>query len=288
MIDRSLLAITKRALEEAGIRPRKARGQNYVVDRALVRCLVDSAGISGDETVLEIGPGIGTLTEEISKRAGRVIAVESDPASARYLAGKFAGSNVEIVQADILRIDIPEADKVVSNLPYSISTPITFKLLSDRGFRFGVFTYQKEVADRLRAKPSDPDYSRLSVAVSLLAEVRAVANFPPESFYPAPSVESTVVAIKKTGAPKAAEWAALDATLKFLFSQRRRTLRKALETLSKSTGIGRGALEGGIRGSLLEKRVFELSPSDFLEMSRVFSRWGEGGVEDKGARDTSL
>jgi 16S rRNA (adenine1518-N6/adenine1519-N6)-dimethyltransferase len=288
LIDRSLLAITKRALEEAGIRPRKARGQNYVVDRALIRCLVDSAGISGDETVLEIGPGIGTLTEEISKRAGRVIAVESDPASAKYLAGKFSGSNVEIVQADILRIDIPEADKVVSNLPYAISTPITFKLLSDRGFRFGVFTYQKEVADRLRAKPSDPDYSRLSVAVSLLAEVRAVANFPPESFYPAPSVESTVVAIKKTGAPKAAEWAALDATLKFLFSQRRRTLRKALETLSKSTGIGRGALEGGSRGSLLDKRVFELSPSDFLEMSRVFSRWGEGGVEDKGARDTSL
>ncbi|MDI9609426.1 MAG: 16S rRNA (adenine(1518)-N(6)/adenine(1519)-N(6))-dimethyltransferase RsmA [Candidatus Verstraetearchaeota archaeon] len=288
MIDQSLLALTKRALEEAGIRPRKVHGQNYVVDPRLIKCLLDSAGISGNETVLEIGSGIGTLTEEISKRAGKVIAVEKDPASARYLADRFAGSNVEIVQADILRIDIPDADKVVSNLPYSISTPVTFKLLSDRGFRFGAFTYQKEVADRLLAEPSDPDYSRLSVAVSLLAEVRPVADFPPESFYPAPSVNSTVVTIKKIECTKAMEWDALDATLKFLFSQRRRTLRKALETYSKSSGIGRDVLEGGIGRDLLEKRVFELTPSDFLEISRAFSRLEVGGSEDKRARYKSL
>ncbi|MEJ5292976.1 MAG: 16S rRNA (adenine(1518)-N(6)/adenine(1519)-N(6))-dimethyltransferase RsmA [Candidatus Methanosuratincola sp.] len=290
MIDRSLLALTKRALEEAGIRPRKAQGQNYVVDPGLIRCLVDSARISENETVLEIGPGVGTVTEEISKRAGKVVAVEKDPASARYLMRKFAGSNVEIVQADILRIGIPEVDKVVSNLPYSISTPITFKLLSDRGFRFGAFTYQREVADRLRAKPSDPDYSRLSVAVSLLAEVMAVADFPPESFYPAPSVNSTVVTIKKkkTEAPAVAEWVVLDATLKFLFSQRRRTLRKALETFSKAKGIGREALEGEIRHALLEKRVFELSPGEFLEVSRAFSRRVVDGGEDQRARDPSL
>ncbi|MEN3062363.1 MAG: 16S rRNA (adenine(1518)-N(6)/adenine(1519)-N(6))-dimethyltransferase RsmA [Candidatus Methanosuratincola petrocarbonis] len=285
MIDQSLLSLTKKALEEAGIRPRKAHGQNYVVDPSLIRCLVDSAGISGNETVLEIGPGVGTLTEEISKRARKVIAVERDTASARYLTDKFSGSNVEIVQADFLRIELPKTDKVVSNLPYSISTPVTFKLLSDRGFRFGAFTYQKEVADRLQAKPSDPDYSRLSVAVSLLAEVKAVADFPPESFYPAPSVNSTVVTIKKIESPKSVEWEALDATLKFLFSQRRRTLRKALETFSKSRGMGRGALEGVIGRGLLEKRVFELSPSDFLEISRVFSSWGAEGGEDKGARD---
>jgi len=288
LTDRSLLALTKRALEEAGIRPSKSHGQNYVVDPALIKCLLDSAAISGNETVLEIGPGIGTLTEEISKRARKVIAVESDPASARYLSEKFSGSNVEVIQADILRIDLPEVDKVVSNLPYSISTPITFKLLSDSGFRLGAFTFQKEVADRLRAKPSDPDYSRLSVAVSLLAEVKAVADFPPESFYPAPSVNSTVVTIKKTKAPNLAEWKALDATLKFLFSQRRRTLRKALETFSKSRGMDRALLEAMIGVGMIEKRVFELSPGDFLEISRAFSRLGAGGIEDKGARDTGL
>ncbi|MEM4657234.1 MAG: hypothetical protein QXX77_02290, partial [Candidatus Methanosuratincola sp.] len=98
----------------------------------------------------------------------------------------------------------------------------------------------------------------------------------------------TVVTIKKIECTKAMEWDALDATLKFLFSQRRRTLRKALETYSKSSGIGRDVLEGGIGRDLLEKRVFELTPSDFLEISRAFSRLEVGGSEDKRARYKSL
>ncbi|MBC7120433.1 MAG: ribosomal RNA small subunit methyltransferase A [Candidatus Methanosuratus sp.] len=271
MIDRPLLAITRRSLSEAGIRPSRFHGQNYVVDPELVRTIVESAEISVDETVLEIGPGVGTLTREIAGRARRVIAVEKDPASARYLRAKFSGSNVEVIQGDVLRLEIPETDKVISNLPYSISTPITFKLLYSKWFRFGVLTYQKEVAERLLSQPSDPEYSRLSVAVALLAEVRAVSDFPPESFYPAPRVSSTVVMLKRKTQAEDFDKGTLDATLKFLFSQRRRTLRKALETFSKISGGRRAEIDAKIRSEMLEKRVFELSPRDFIEISRAFA-----------------
>lgn len=267
VIDRALLISTKRALEEAGIRPERRKGQNYVVDQGLIRCMMESACISADETVLEIGPGVGTLTAEIAKRAKRVIAVEKDSASAAYLRRRFYGGNVEVIEGDFLSMDAPKVDKVVSNLPYSISTPLTFKLISDNGFRFAVLTYQKEVADRLLARPGGPDYSRLSVATALLAEVKAMAEFPPQSFYPEPKVSSTVVVMRRRAHPDGIDWPSLDATLKLLFSQRRRTLRKALETLSKSAKVERDALESRFGTELLGRRVFELSPLEFVKIS---------------------
>ncbi|MDI9644589.1 MAG: 16S rRNA (adenine(1518)-N(6)/adenine(1519)-N(6))-dimethyltransferase RsmA, partial [Candidatus Verstraetearchaeota archaeon] len=236
MIDRELLKVTKKAIKEAGIRPSKRKGQNYAVDPVLIRCLVDSAELSGREEVLEIGSGTGTLTSLLSTRAKKVIAVETDRASADYLRKKFAGSNVEVIKGDILELELPDFDRVVSNLPYSISTPITFKLLFNDKFNFGALSYQKEVADRLVALPATPQYSRISVAVSLLADVRRVADFPPDSFYPPPTVSSTVVVIKRRQTSKRIDWTNFDSALKFLFSQRKRTLRKALETYSKVSG----------------------------------------------------
>lgn len=283
MIDQALLKCTKVALEEAGIRPSKKLGQNYVVDTRLIRCLLDSAELSGEETVLEIGPGTGALTCQLSAMARKVIAVEVDRASVEYLRRRFAGSNVEVVEGDVMEVELPDADRVVSNLPYSISTPITFKLLSDSRFSFGAMTYQKEVADRLTASPSTPQYSRLSVAVALLAEVRRVAEFPPDSFYPAPKVSSTVVTIRRRVTPEEIDWPSLDATLRFFFSQRRRTVRKAIETYSKIHGTVRSVLEDRVGKEILRKRVFEISPEEFVEISRALAGRRSKGDENTGA-----
>ncbi|HPC27866.1 MAG TPA: rRNA adenine N-6-methyltransferase family protein, partial [Candidatus Methanomethylicus sp.] len=129
MISPSILERTKRALVEAGLKPSKRLGQNFVVDQSLIDCMLDAAELSGADTVLEVGAGIGTLTWAIAGRAGRVIAMEKDAAAAEYL-GRGAPGNVEVLNCDALEAEMPAVDKVVSNLPYSISTPLTFRLLS--------------------------------------------------------------------------------------------------------------------------------------------------------------
>lgn len=276
MSSHGLLQRTRCTLDKIGIKPSRKLGQNYVVDPSLIACMLGAAGIDRGETVLEIGAGIGTLTRELASRAGRVIAVEKDAAAAEFLREEFgsyssrgsrgggiSGSNVEVITGDILLMELPEADKVVANLPYSISTPITFKLLTEGSFDKAVLTYQKEVAKRMAAAPGGREYSRLSVASSLLAEVRVEGIFPPESFYPLPGVESAVVVMSRR-ADSGVDWPWLDDTLKALFSQRKRKLRKALRTYSKIKRLEAIAVLSGIGMELLEKRVFELTPAEFV------------------------
>lgn len=276
-----LLRGTERALEAAGISPRRRLGQNYVVDEGLISCLLGAAVLSGKETVLEIGAGTGNLTCRLAEAAGRVIAVEKDGAAARYLARRFKGRrNVEVVEGDILAMPLPEAERVVSNLPYSISTPITFKLLTEGGFDLAVLTYQTEVAERLVARPGTPGYSRLSVMTALMAKVRRVRDFPPEAFYPRPKVGSTVVTLeRRTTFGLDAE--PLGGTLKALFSQRRRLLKKALVAYAKMGGAEPGSAAAAVPQGLLGKRVFEITPEEFLEIDRRLraAKAGAGGPE---------
>jgi 16S rRNA (adenine1518-N6/adenine1519-N6)-dimethyltransferase len=273
---------TERALEEAGITPRRRLGQNYVVDEGLISCLIETACLTGNETVLEIGAGTGNLTCSLAERARRVIAVEKDTATARYLGKRLSTrANVEVIEGDILSMALPKADKVVSNLPYSISTPITFKLLTEGEFNLAVLTYQTEVAERLVALPGTPDYSRLSVMVALLAKTNRIRSFPPESFYPKPKVGSTVVAMERRGAG-GLDIESLEGTLKALFSQRRRVLKKALRAYAKIRGADEALAVAVVPPDLMGKRVFEISPAEFLELDRRL-RGAKGEGKSKGA-----
>lgn len=268
MNEGTLRARTPRALREAGIRPSRRLGQNYVVDEDLISCILDAACLSKSSTVLEIGSGTGNLTLPLAEAAGRVIAVEVDGAAAKYLMGLAAEQgNVEVVNGDILAMELPKADRVVSNLPYSISTPITFKLLLEGDFGLAALTYQTEVAERLLAQPGSHGYSRLSVMSSLFASIERVRDFPPESFYPRPRVGSTIIKMRKKGR-RGPDLSSLDGTLKALFSQRRRSLRKALVAYEKLRGLGRGKALAAIEPPLLEKRVFEITPEEFLALDR--------------------
>lgn len=262
-----LLKKTLRAVKEYSIRPSRKMGQNFAVNPELIATMVAAAELGRGDVVLEIGAGTGNLTEAIAEVAKKVIAVEKDAVSAKALRDLFAErSNVEVLNEDILLMKLPCASKIVSNLPYSISTPITFKILFEGDFERAVLTYQKEVAERLLAEPGGREYSRLSVMSSLLAEVKRVRDFPPESFYPKPDVSSTVVVMRKRTA-QGIDWEFLNETLKLLFSQRKRKLRRALETYSKIKKLNFVEVAGGFEENLLETRVFQISPHGFVTIS---------------------
>jgi len=269
--DPGLVKKTLKILQTYQIRPSKNMGQSYVVDPELIFCIIGAAKLERGETVLEIGAGTGNLTAEIAEIAGKVIAVEKDSKTAEALRNRFLNrSNVEIVTDDVLLMDLPKVDKIISNLPYSISTPLTFKILFEGRFSLAALTYQKEVADRLLAEPGEREYSRLSVAASLLAEIKRIKDFPPESFFPVPAVESTVVVLRKKAEAAGTDWKCLDEALKFLFSQRRRTLRKALETYSKVRHVELSCLLEGAGEDMIKTRVCELRPEEFVRISLLF------------------
>ncbi|MCX8182279.1 MAG: 16S rRNA (adenine(1518)-N(6)/adenine(1519)-N(6))-dimethyltransferase RsmA [Candidatus Methanomethyliaceae archaeon] len=276
MKEEDLLGWTISTINRFGIKPKQRLGQNYVVDHGLIECLIDVAEIEPNEVVLEIGAGIGTLTLRLAKKARKVIAVEVDKNAAKVLSSTMSGrDNVEIVIGDILELEIPKVDKIVSNLPFSISTPVTFKILRDCSFKLAALTYQKEVAEKLLAKPGESEYSRLSVVTSLLAEVRRVRDFPPEAFYPKPKVFSTVITISKKVCDLV-DWANLEETLKILFSQRRRKLKKAIEIYCKIKGLDPIDVVRRVDEKFLARRVFELEPNDFIYLSRAI-----GGIHAK-------
>lgn len=176
---------TRDVLRKYGVRLRRSLGQNYLVDDGKRQRILGYADLGPDDHVLEIGAGIGTLTLPMAELAGHVTAIESDPFIAEILADRIKGDNVDIIVGDALKVDFPDFNKVVSNLPYQISSPVTFRLLRHE-FELGVLMYQKEFAARMVAEPGARDYSRLSVMLHFLAEVQIVDYLKPGCFFPRP------------------------------------------------------------------------------------------------------
>lgn len=229
---------TKQILQQHGIRLKKSLGQNFLTDSNILRKIVDAAELTNEHGVLEIGPGIGALTEQLAAQAKKVVAVEVDQRLIPVLKDLFGGNDkVEILQGDILKIDLHALFQqcfkeihtvhVVANLPYYITTPILLKLLhSDQRFANMVVMIQKEVAERLAAKPGNKDYGSLSIAVQYYSEPEIVAQVPPTVFIPPPQVGSAVIRLKKRTAPpvKVNNEAFFFDVVKSAFAQRRKTI----------------------------------------------------------------
>lgn len=205
-------------------------GQHFLIDERIARREVEYADVKKDDTVLEIGPGKGVLTRILAEKAKRVIAIEVEKKFVNYLTATLP-SNVEIIHADILDVDLEKLgfSKIVSNLPFEISSPITFKLL-ETSFSKAVLIYQKEFARRMVAKPGSRDYSRLSVMVYYKSVARILEIVPRTAFRPIPKVDGAMVEIIPRETPPffIRDEDFFKNFLKIAFSNRRKTLGKIL------------------------------------------------------------
>lgn len=225
--------------EEIGLRPTKQRGQNFVHDANTVRRIVAAAGVTADDVVLEIGPGLGSLTLGVLEAGAQVVAIEIEAALAQRLPRTVAErlpdavERFRVVEADALTVDVlddPQPTRVVANLPYNVSVPVLLHVLARFGtLAAGLVMVQAEVADRLVAAPGSRTYGVPSAKLAWYAAARRVGSVPPKVFWPIPNVDSGLVELVRrepptTTASREEVFAVIDAA----FSQRRKMLRSAL------------------------------------------------------------
>lgn len=262
--------VTKHILKTFDIRMSKKLGQNFLIDESVVRGIVDAAGVSRSDTVLEIGPGIGTLTQGLAETGAQVVAVELDGRLIDVLAKTLEGyDNVRVIHGDILKINVTDEVlaapfKVVANLPYYITTPIIMGLLEARlPVSTLVTMVQKEVAVRMVARPGNKDYGALSVAVQYFTQPQIMFEVPPASFIPSPAVDSAVIRCIVHDKPPvaAADEKMFFRVVKAAFSQRRKTLNNALKTMGMPVeeiqqALAIAKVEGSRRGETLSLEEF--------------------------------
>lgn len=238
-------AVIKQIMSAGGLHFNKALGQNFLIDESVLNTAIQASGINENTGVLEIGPGIGTLTAALSEKAGKVVSIELDRSIFEYLKKSFvAYNNVKIIQGDALKLDLNEIIKtefdgmrvcVVANLPYYITTPLIMRFLED-GLPLDSVTVmiQKEVAERIVAKAGTKEYGAISLAVQYYSDPEIIVTVPPESFMPPPKVTSAVIKmdIKNHIKPYVSDEKRLFAIIKAAFGQRRKTLVNALTQVS--------------------------------------------------------
>lgn len=255
--------------------PKKSLGQHWLKDRDVLAKIADDAEISSEDTVLEIGPGLGTLTSELLRRAKEVIAVELDHELAEKLPGQFPGKALKVVNQDILTFNLRTVPKnyiVVANVPYYITSKIVQMLTtSDNPPRAIVLLVQKEVAERMAAEPGD--MSILAVSAQVFADVHLGDVVPAELFTPPPKVDSQVVVLNMHDTPKVApeNEKAFFRVVKAGFSAKRKKLRSSL---ASGLGISKPDAEELLRDAGLnpDDRAERLTVDDWLRLSGVADR----------------
>jgi 16S rRNA (adenine1518-N6/adenine1519-N6)-dimethyltransferase len=256
---------------------RKNLGQHFLSDPRILERIADTLELTGAETVLEIGPGRGGLTEALRPHARRLVAIEYDRALAAQLRDRFASApNIEIVQADVLEANLAEIARgefhLIGNVPYYITTPIIFHALEAPRPKRAVYLVQREVADRLAAAPGSDDYGALSANVQAVAQVERLFKIPAGAFHPPPKVESAVVRITplEQSVVTPSEEAPFRELVQRAFSMRRKQLRRVLRELY---AIDAPAADDLIATAALapEQRPETLSPDDFARILRAAS-----------------
>ena len=230
----------REVLAAAGLRPRKRWGQHFLCDPSVAGRIVDTAEVGPESIVLEIGPGLGALTDQLAARAAALYLIEIDAELAGRLAARYADDpRVHVLHADALEVAFAEVVRepcatVVANLPYNISTPLLFRFLDERRrFPRAVIMLQREVAARLVARPGSEDYGVTSVLVQAFAQVRRAFGVSRRSFLPTPQVDSAVVDIRWSPEPRAdvGDVGLFRTVVRAAFGKRRKMLRNALADL---------------------------------------------------------
>lgn len=282
--DIATISYTKGILEKYGFSFKKSLGQNFLIDPNILTKIVDFAGLTENSAAIEIGPGIGALTEQLAKRADKVLAFEIDQRLIPILKDTLAPyPNVEVINQDVLEADVngvisdkflPNQDiMVVANLPYYVTTPILMKLLMDNlPIRGIVVMIQKEVADRLSAKPGTKEYGSLSVAIQYYATAEVVMKVPKTVFIPQPNVDSAVIRITKLNKPpvEVKDEEHFFNVVRASFGQRRKTLLNNLSN-NLDTGMNREELELLLNNIDIDprRRGETLSIEEFAKLSNA-------------------
>jgi 16S rRNA (adenine1518-N6/adenine1519-N6)-dimethyltransferase len=273
----------RKTLARYDIRPRKRFGQSFLEDQNMIRRIAALVGVMGNETVVEIGAGLGFLTSELAQSAGKVIALEIDPRLVSALHDRFAGdARVEVVPGDVLAYDFSSAlpggkIKVVGNIPYHISTPILFRLL---GFRRSisamVLMLQKELADRVMAPPGSKAYGIPSILIARYASIVREMNVPPTCFFPEPGVVSSVLRVEMREDGITREDESLFAmTVRAAFARRRKTLWNNLRAAGFADDtLARVLAKTGIEGV---RRAETLTVEEFTLLAGELAATGSAG-----------
>ncbi|MGE5589106.1 MAG: 16S rRNA (adenine(1518)-N(6)/adenine(1519)-N(6))-dimethyltransferase RsmA [Bacillota bacterium] len=267
-------AAIARLLRRYGLSPRHRLGQNFLVDPRVLEAILAAADLAPEDVVLEVGPGLGVLTEALAARAGAVMALELDPGLLGILRERLAErKNVRLIHGDALKEDLaalldeaadggPGCSKVVANLPYYITTPFLMRLLEETpGWERAVLMVQREVADRLLASPGGKDYGVLTLSVRYHARAELVTPVSRRAFWPSPEVESAVVRLfRRQQPPVPASPRTLFACIRAGFSQRRKTLANAL-----GAGFGRERAAAALEAAAIDgrRRAETLSLEEF-------------------------
>jgi len=260
-------------LKEHRIFTRKRLDQHFLYNDSILEREVDYAEICEQDNVLEVGPGIGTLTEKISEKAGSVTVIELDSQFRKVLE---KNPKISIVIGDALEVDwqglfedfsTPLFNKIISNVPYSISSPLIFKILAYNP-ALVVLCLQKEFAQRMIAKQGTSNYSRLSVNCAVRADVELLEEIPRTEYFPVPKVDSAIVRLipKKTTLPEK-----FDSIVRAAFQHKRQKLKKALMHSSHEIGTKEEVQKFVDKlGEIGEKKVFQISPEEFVQISKKF------------------
>ena len=275
----SLSKTTKDILSRHGIKLNKNLGQNYLIDKNKRDQIISFGEISEKDVVLEIGTGIGTLTIELAKRAEKVIAIEQDSRICEILSQRLEDEkidNVELINDDALKVDFPPFNKIVSNLPYQISSPITFKFLN-YDFDLAILMYQKEFANRMNGKVGTKDYSRLSAMLYFKCELEKLTDVSNESFIPKPQIDSTVIRLTpKEDCISDDDYKTYSKFTKALFQHRNKKIRNALiDSRHIISNVDKKVLKNRLNSiddekleQYLKMRVVALSPEEILFISQ--------------------
>ncbi|MDC7292166.1 MULTISPECIES: 16S rRNA (adenine(1518)-N(6)/adenine(1519)-N(6))-dimethyltransferase RsmA [unclassified Butyrivibrio] len=279
-------ARTKEVLAKFNMSAKKKFGQNFLIDNGVLEGIVEAAGVTDKDCVLEIGPGIGTLTQYLGDSAKKVVAVEIDKTLIPVLADTLSEyDNITVINEDVLKVDIEEIVnkynegrpiKVVANLPYYITTPIIMKLFeSGAPIESVTVMVQKEVADRMSMGPGSKDYGSLSLAVGFYARATEVMEVPPSSFIPQPGVGSAVVHLERYEQPKVTvkDEKFLFDMIRTAFNQRRKTLSNSLSS-SPQLGVSRQQVTDALAEMGIDERARGevLTLEQFAQLSDILQR----------------
>ncbi|MBS7658699.1 MAG: 16S rRNA (adenine(1518)-N(6)/adenine(1519)-N(6))-dimethyltransferase RsmA [Candidatus Bathyarchaeia archaeon] len=250
-----------------GLIPKKKLGQHFILNKEVLLKLIEYAKVNSKDVVLEVGAGLGNLTELIAAKAKKVIAVEKDSRFTKILKEKFKESNVEVIEGDILKIglNLPYFNKILGNIPYYISSKFILLMLKQK-FDLGVLTLQKEFAERLNAQPGMKKYGRITIAVKRRVNVEVLDVIPKTMFTPKPKVDSSIVRFTPKEYIRRVDEELFEDLTRSLFNQKRRKTSKVLLRflIDKYSEKGKNLFN---MLTVPDKRVYELSIEELEDLT---------------------